>query len=304
MDFAIHPRLCAQEALVRGADSFEFFGKGDDTWCILKQCDSVDMKWRSYHQDWTVYSKFCGLERSMVKIDGTCREAITGNLIFPKPERGVCKHGLKFKTVSENNLRGAGPNKDDPTHIRVLETLPGVDLIIRADEYYVAQDSGKNGIHLGKFGRINIKAGTSTTLNFEFVRSGTTERVQVPKFVFTVFDLDQFKKCYGRKSITANHYTSYHVSEDTELITKTDAGAPGRDASSTFMSSMPGTRLDNPTKPREMTAVQKRRAVSFVFKNRRNFNLRIEVSEAAGGKNFLFGGKSSMLDGICPQKRR
>merc|ERR1719265_2059 len=137
LDFAIHPRLCAQEALVRGADSFEFFGKGDDTWCILKQCDSVDMKWRSYHQDWTVYSKFCGLERSMVKIDGTCREAITGNLIFPKPERGVCKHGLKFRTVSENNLRGAGPNKDDPTHIRVLETLPGVDLIIRADEYYV-----------------------------------------------------------------------------------------------------------------------------------------------------------------------
>jgi len=303
LDFAIHPRLCAQEAKVRGVDSFEFSAKGDDTWCLLKQCDSVDMKWQATNENWRVYSQFCGLERNMAKIDGSCREAITGNLIFPRPRRSACKHGLKFKSVSVNNLRGAGPNRDDEGHMRVLETLPGVDLIIRADENYVSQHSGKNGIHLGKFARINIKAGTSTVLNFEFVRSGTMERIKVPEFVFTVFDLDQFKRCYGRKSITASHFASYHLSDDTELITKTDAGAPGREASSTFMSSMPGTKLNNPTKPREMTEDQKKRAVTFVFKNRQFFNLHVEVSAAAGGKNFLFGGKSSMLDGTCPRKR-
>jgi len=302
-DFAIHPRLCAEQAKVRGIDSFQFLAKGDETWCILKQCDSVDMQWQSSVENWQVFSQSCGLERSRVKIQGSCREAFTGNLIFPKPKRSVCKNGLKFKAVSTNNLRGMGPNRLDEGHMRVLETLPGVDLVIRADQNYVAHNPARNGIHLGKFGRINMKSGTSTILNFQFVRSGTDEPVKVHEFVFTVFDIDQFMDCWGRMTVTASHYSSYHVGANSELIVKTDAGDVGRPASSSFMSSMSGRKFDNPTKPRDLSPTQLARSVSFVFRNRKFFNMGFEISPAETGQNILFAGKSSVLDPICGGKR-
>lgn len=302
-DFAIHPRFCAEEAKTRGLDTFQFFASGDDTWCILKQCDSVDMHWQKTSENWQVFSQSCGLERSRVKIDGTCREAFTNNLIFPNPARSVCRNGLNFKTISTNNLRGVGPNRNDEGHIRVMETLPGVDLVIRADENYVAFNSARNGIHLGKFGRINMKSGTSTIFNFQFVRGGTTEPVRVNEFMFTVFDIDQFKGCYGRTSVNASHYSSYHVGANTELIVKTDAGNVGRPASSSFMSSMAGRKFDNPTKPRELTAQQLARSVSFVFKNTQFFNIGFEISDAGAGQNFLFGGRSSVVDPFCGARR-
>lgn len=302
-DFAVHPRLCAEQAKARGLDSFQFFARGDNTWCILKQCDSVDMKWEAVAENWQVFSQRCGLQVNRAKIDGTCREAVTGNLIFPNPSWSVCRKGLKFKAVTVNNLRGQGPDLDEPGHMRVLQTLPGVDLIIRANEDYVAHNSARNGIHLGKFGRINIKSGTSAIFNFQFVSTGTMNVVKVPEFVFTVFDLDQFKGCYGRMSINASHFSSYHVSDNTELISKTDAGAPGRAASSVFMSSMAGTKNDNPRKPRELTSQQAARSVSFVFKNRKFFNLGVEISDAGAGKNLLFGGRSTLLDPVCGARR-
>jgi len=305
-DFAIHPRLCAEQARVRGADGFQFFAKGDHTWCVLKQCDSVDMKWKATAENWQVFSQACGLPQNRAEIAGTCRTAITGNLVYPRPKRSVCKNGLKFKTVTVNNLGGLGPNMDDESLMRVVETLPGVDLVIRpkAEQNYVAHDSSKNGNYLGKFGRINMKAGTSTIFNFQFVRSGTMQPVKVKEFVFTLFNIAEYKGCFGRMSVNASHYWSYHVSDGTEVITKTDAGAPGRAASSVFMSSMAGTGLDNPSKPRELTAEQAKRSVTLVFKNRRFFNLGFDVSDAPAGKNLLFGGKSSLLDNApCAKKR-
>lgn len=300
MDFAIHPRLCAEQARVRDIDSFQFYAEGDHTWCLLKQCDSVDMKWHRTDKNWQVFSQTCGLHRNTAEIAGTCRTALSGNLIFPRPTRGVCRNGLKFKTATVNNLRGVGPNRNDEGHMRVVETLPGVDLIIKANEDYVAYNPAKNGIHLGKFGRINMKAGTSAIFNFQFVRSGTMEPVKVNNFMFTVFDIDEYQHCYGRMSVNASHYRSYHVSDGTQVITKTDAGAPGREASSVFMSSMVGTSSDNPTHPMELTAEQAKRTVTFVFKNRKFFNIGVEVSDAPSGKNFIFGGKSNL---VCGRRR-
>jgi len=302
-NFAIHPRFCAEQARVRGIDSFQFLAKGDETWCILKQCDSVDMQWQSSLENWKVFSQSCGLQRSRVKIQGSCREAFTGNLIFPKPSRSICRNCLKFKAISTNNLGGVGPNKLDEGHMRFLETLPGVDLVVKADENYKAHNPVRNGIHHGKFGRINMKSGSSTILNFQFVRSGTVEPVKVTQFVFTVFDIDQFKDCWGRMTVTAFEFSSYHVGANTELIVKTDAGDVGRPASTTFMSSMSGNKYDNPTAPRALTPTQLARSVSFVFRNKESFNMGFEITDASA-QNILFGGKSTVLDPICGPPRR
>lgn len=304
LNFASHPRLCAEQARVRRVDSFEFFRHGRDAWCFLKQCDSVDMKWATSDTNWVVYSQRCGLERNDRKVQGTCREATTGNLVFPKPPYSICGKTLKFKNVVTNNLRGHGPVREDEGHMRILNTLPGVDLVIRASENYTPKNPARNGIHLGKFARINMKSGTSALFNFQFVSSGTMNVVKVPEFALTIFDIDQFKGCYGRMSINATHFSSYHVSDNTELITKTDGGAPGRPASTVFMSSMAGTKNDNPKKPRELTAAQMARAVTLVFKNRKFFTLGVDISDAGGAKNLLLGGKSSLLDSTCGAKRR
>lgn len=308
LNFAIHPRLCAQQAQAVGTDSFSFLAKGDETHCYLLQCDSVDMQWESTEDHWQVFSKYCGLERSRVEVKGSCRTAITNNLIYPLPHRSVCRTPLKFKTISTNNLRGVGPNLNDQGNMRFTETLPGVDLVVKADENYQAYNSARNGVHQGKFGRINMLSGTSTVLNFQFVRSGTEEPVTVDEFIFTVFDLDQFGHCYGRMAVNASHYASYHVSDNTELVTKTDGGDVGRAASSTFTSSMSGTGADNPENPRELTPLQAARSVSFVFRNRKFFNMGFEISDAAAGQNILFAGKASLLDAveragisICPK---
>merc|ERR1719272_1619239 len=144
MDFAIHPRLCAEEATVRGADTFQFHAKGDHTWWELKQCDSVDMKWEATVENWQVFSQTCGLHQNRDEIAGTCRTAITGNLVFPRPKRSACRNALKFKTVAVNNLRGVGPNMGDEGHMRFAETLPGVDLIVKANQNYVPYNAAKN----------------------------------------------------------------------------------------------------------------------------------------------------------------
>jgi len=301
-NFALHPRLCAEQAKATGVDSFSFMGKGDESWCWLKRCDSVDMKWESSADNWQVFSRFCGLPRSRVEVKGTCRAAFTGNLIFPKPKRSVCKKSPKFKTISTNNLGGAGPNSGDEGHMRFTNTLPGVDMVVKADQNYQAHNSAKNGVHLEKFGRISMKSGTQSMFNFQFVKSGTDEPVRVHEFIFSVFDIDQFGGCYGQMTVNASHYSSYHLSDNTELIVKTDAGDVGRMASSSFTSSMWGTGKDNPKKPRELTPVQAARSVSFVFKNRKFFNMGFEISDAAAGQNILFAGKSSLLDAVCPKK--
>jgi len=291
-DFAIHPRLCAEQAKVARVDSFSFLSKGDDTFCLLKQCDSVDMMWESTDDDWQVFSTSCGLQRNRVVVEGTCRKAFTGNLMFPLPKRSICRNKLKFKTISNNNLRGQGPNRNDAGHMRITDTLPGVDLVIKADQNYRAFNSERNGIHLGKFGRINMLSGTQSMLNFQFVKSGTDEAVNVNEFIFTVFDIDQFGGCFGRMTVNASHYASYHVGDNTELVVKTDAGDVGRPATSSFISSMSGTGQDNPTRPRGLTPLQAARSVSFVFRNRKFFNMGFEISDAAAGQN------------ICLQARR
>merc|ERR1719263_1160603 len=148
-----------------------------------------------------------------------------------------------------------------------------------------------------------MKAGTNTIFNFQFVSSGTMNPIKVSQFAFTVFDIDEYQSCYGRMSINASHFWSYHVSDGTEIITKTDAGAPGRAASSTFMSSMAGTIHDNPTGPMKLTAEQAKRSVTFVFKNRKFFDLGVEITDAPAGKNLLFAGKSSLMDNVCGAKR-
>jgi len=303
LNFANHPRLCAEQATVHHVDSFEFFRHGNSAWCFLKQCDSVDMRWAASDTNWEVYSQRCGLERNDAKIDGTCREATAGNLIFPRPPYSICGNTLKFKNVIVNNLRGHGPVREDEGHMRILETLPGVDLVVKADERYTPKNPSRNGIHLGKFVRFNMKSGTSATFTFQFVSTGTMNVVKVPEFAFTIFDIDQFKGCYGRMSITASHFSSYHVDDNTELVTKTDGGAPGKPATTTFMSSMAGTKGDNPKKPREMTEAQKRRAVTLVYKNRKFFTLEVDISDAGGAKNLLMGGKSSLLDNTCGARR-
>jgi len=308
IDFAAHPRFCAEQARVRGIDSFQFSKYGITTECWLKDCQSVDMQFIPHNgpAQMDVFSTSCGLERSHIEKegDGYCAAAFTNNLIFPPPQRSACRNGLRFRSISNNNLRGFGPNPEDEGHMRFSLVLPGVDLVVKADENYRTSRPQRNGIQ-GKFGQINVAAGVKTMLNFRFVSTGTENAVEVKEFLFTVFDMDHFKFCNSRKTVNATRFSAYYVGADSSLLVKTDAGGVGRPASSSFASSQTGHGKDNPTEPRALTPSQQSSSVSFLFKQKKFFNMQFEVSKSGGSaRNFLFAGKSSITESVCPWKNR
>lgn len=305
INFAAHPRFCAEQARVRGVDSFQFTKYGITTECWLKDCSSVDMQFIPHHgpAPMDVFSTSCGLERSHIEKMGDCLPAFTNDLKFKPPRRSACRHGLKFRSISTNNLRGFGPNAADEGHMRFTQVLPGVDLVVKADENYRTYRPQRNGVH-GKFGRINMAAGVKTMINFRFMHAGTDRPKSVSEFLFTIFDLDNFAGCNSRKTVNASHFASYYVGADSTVIVKTDAGGVGRKATSSFSSSETGTGKDNPTEPRRLSPLEASRTVSFLFKKRKFFDMEFEVSEIGGARNFLFAGKSAITESTCPWKER
>ena len=63
-----------------------------------------------------------------------------------------------------------------------------------------------------------MKAGTTAIFDFQFVKSGTMEPVKVNTFVFTVFDLDEYKNCHGRMSVNAWSFIGLRQMDAVEVL--------------------------------------------------------------------------------------
>ena len=300
--FAASARLCAQEARKIEADTFQFLANGAKCW--LKRCNSINMKYSTEGRTrpWQIFSTFCGLTRIHTEVESDCiGPQFTNYLVFPKPTADACSKDLKFRGMKSNNMNGFGPAIGAQV-FRFAQVLPGVDLVVKADEGYRPANAAKNGVYNRKYGRLNMMTGTSTFMTFRFVESNGQKPVKVPKFLFTVFDVDHGKRCSARMTVNATKYASYHVAEDTELIVKTDIGGPGYPASSTFSSSTAGTGKDNPRNPFKLTDQQARRAVTFQYENVKFWTMGFEIGAGSGGRNIMFGGHSSLTADVCPQE--
>lgn len=301
--FAASARLCAQAARDIDADTFQFLANGAKCW--LKRCSSINMKYsdEGRKRPWQIFSTFCGLTRVHTELPSQCvGPQFTNYLIFPRPTADVCEKALKFRGMKSNNLNGLGPATGAEA-FRFAEVLPGVDLVVKADNNYQPANSKKNGVMRRKYGRLNMMSGTSTYMTFRFVESSGQTPVKVDKFLFTIFDIDHGPRCTSRMVVNATKYASYHVSEDTELVVHTDIGGAGWPASSTFSSSASGTGKDNPTNPMKLTQTQSRRSVTFQYENVKFWTMGFAMGPGTGGRNILMGGESSLTADVCPNLR-
>jgi len=298
--FAATPQLCALKAKEIGADTFQFLAPGARCW--LKKCNNINMKYTTEgrKRPWRIYSTFCGLERVHNEIPSDCGPGVfTNYLVFPKPPRDVCDKVLSFNGMKSNNLNGYGPATGAES-FRFANVLPGVDLVVKADDGYRPANSKNNGVYLRKYGRLNMASGTETMMNFRFVESEGQNPVKVDRFMFTVFDIDHGNRCTSRMTVNATRYAAYYVDANTELAVHTDVGGPTWPASSTFMSSQKGTGKDNPKFPRKLNPTQRARSVTFEYQNVKFFNMGFKMGPGQGGRNILFGGLSSLTEESCP----
>jgi hypothetical protein len=298
--FASTPRLCAKAAQAIGADTFQFLANGAKCW--LKKCNNINMKFSTEgrKRPWLIFSTFCGLQRIHIVVASDCGPgAFTNYLVFPKPPADVCDRALSFNGMKSNNLNGFGPASGAEA-FRFANVMPGVDLVVKADEGYRPANSAKNGVALRKYGRLNMASGTESTMTFRFVESSGQNAVKVERFLFTVFDVDHGNRCTSRMTVNATRYAAYYVDPQTELVVHTDIGGPTWPASSTFMSSQKGTGKDNPKFPRKLSPTQRARSVTFEYQNVKFFTMSFKMGEGQGGRNILFGGLSSLTEESCP----
>jgi len=207
----------------------------------------------------------------------------------------VCRTAVKMNTltVSQNNLGGVGPD-EGAEEIRygnaAVVNGQNVDLVVTTDGTFKTSKPAKNG-KSGAFGIINVKCGSSVTLNMKVVDSETGAPVTLDSVAVSWFDLDEGKKQKGRATVTSCGSTGAIVSQNTELTMKREGDCE------TFTSSVAGTGKDNPKSPHQLSSLHKSRSVTLPFKGVSEWSSTLSLAKGPKGRNFMFAIEPSVACG-------
>jgi len=144
-----------------------------------------------------------------------------------------------------------------------------------------------------------MKIDSGADFKFQIVKAGTTTPMVLPKFYFTLFDLDSGNPTdptMGEEIVTAAGFDRYIVPPDTELDIKEDS--QGR---TIFRSTVYGTGRDNPSDPHNMTPQQRSRAITFQYTDASEFKITYDLSpgSASPGRDVYFAGRSQLTELEC-----
>jgi len=208
----------------------------------------------------------------------------------------VCTNSVKMNTltVSQNNLGGVGPDSGaEEIRYGNAAVVDGksVDLVLTTDGDFQSSKPSKNG-NAGAFGILNVKCGTSVTVNMQVVDSETGAPVTLDAVALTWYDLDEGKKQKGRATVTTCGSTGAIVSENSELTLVREGDC------SSATSSVAGTGRDNPKSPHQLDSVQISRAVTLPFKQVSQFSSTLSLAKGYKGRNFLFAIEPSVACGL------
>ena len=253
----------------------------------------------------------------------------------PPPCVSVARLDFEQATLDQQNLGGLGPNLGDEPVLRYggLGTVQDqgigsdqswrpIDLVMRNTTLYSPFLDGQlSGVN-GKFGRINMALGTTTTFEFCFVESGTNTQVIVPNVDISVYDFDSGQDGAVKEYLTISGFDSYEVpGEGTPCALKVAeasaathcpaddlpdvystfpcteiATSSAGDGSVTFTSTQVGLGCDNPDLPTTLNQVRLARVVQFNFRNQACFEATMSIDPTTNGKDgaryFLFAGQS------------
>lgn len=224
-------------------------------------------------------------------------------------ELGLCENSLTFDNVLHSNLGGAGPDSGS-SDLTYGNILPGTTLVVTATSPYTPNSlnpSGgvmRNGARNG-FGVINMASGSSVDLTFRLQDATTGAPKVVDNFVFTFVDGDHGMAHESRESVTISGFTSYVLDSESTLSVEnalddddTRAAGNGR---ATFISTLRGSKQDNPESALDLTRLQSRRSVSVLFENKSEFTVTAAERNYANpqGRNIFFTGASNL---VCPRE--
>jgi len=215
---------------------------------------------------------------------------------------------FSMANVASSNLGNMGPDFGAPEGIRftnIADIGDGnfVDLEIHALSTYTPYNSSQNGLY-GNFGQVNLHAASDVSLEFVFMEPGTTNRVQVNWFYFSVFDLDEARRGRNKETIEINnrYFVTHYLTETSEVhvfphfAANDGSGLAANDGNMQYMSTTKGTGRDNPSDPMDLDQQQKDRSVAFLMHNVDSFVAKFSIgAPRRGGRNFNFAGAANVI---------
>jgi hypothetical protein len=237
-------------------------------------------------------------------------------------ELGLCDNSLSFDNVLHSNLGGAGPDSGS-ADLTYGNVLPGTNLVITATSPYTPNSLNpaggvmRNGERNG-FGVINMASGSSVDLTFRLVDAATGAPKTIDTFAFTLVDGDHGMAHESRESFTVTGFTSYALDRESTLnvenaLDDDDSRAAGN-GRATFISTLRGSKQDNPESALDLTRLQSRRSVTVLFENKSEFQVTAAERNYANpqGRNIFFTGASNLIcpreascsSYVCPQRMR
>jgi len=228
--------------------------------------------------------------------------------------------------LQQSNLGGHGPDAG-ATNMRFegVGTTDGrpYDLVVEATSTYTPGNSSENGYECGqpsagntpgnsgqpsagcvngRFVGISVAAGTSVDLVFSFQDAATQAPVTIPRFLFSVHDIDQLASS-AREHVYISGY------EDAVIV---DAGAEFShivqdDGRLLLKSTHDGTSCDNPANPLQLGTVtcngvdtdETKRSAAFVYQDKSSISLTLEVTcdgcPEGTSRTFLLTGDTSLV---------
>jgi len=226
-------------------------------------------------------------------------------------ELSLCEASLKFDDVLHSNLGGAGPDTGSADLI-FGGVAPGTNLVITALSPYTPNSLNpaggilRNGARNG-FGVINLASGSSVDLNFQLTDAATGAAKSMDNFVITFVDGDHGMSHESRESVTVSGFSSYTLDTESTLRVENarddDASLVAGNGMATFVSTLRGSKQDNPESALALSRLQSRRSVALMFENKGQFTATASEQDYANpqGRNIFFTGASNL---ICPREAR
>merc|ERR1719162_1527984 len=179
-------------------------------------------------------------------------------------ELALCENSLSLDNVLHSNLGGAGPDSGS-ADLTFGNVLPGINLVITATSPYTPNSLNpaggvmRNGARNG-FGVINLASGTTVDLTFSLVDAATGAPKTVDTFAFTLVDGDHGMAHESRESFTVYGFTSYALDRESTLnidnALDDDASRAAGNGHATFISTLRGSKQDNPESALDLTRLQ------------------------------------------------
>ena len=132
-----------------------------------------------------------------------------------------------------------------------------MDLRIKSDSEYDANNANSNGVNAKGFLRLNFRGNVSTGLNFTFFDNTTQTPVTLPSFVITIYDFDrgatdnlgEIVRAKSSLEDPAGGFDRYVTTGATSTIDVSTAG----DGWTVFSATVDGTGSDNPAGTQGLT---------------------------------------------------